>query len=128
MAYATYQDVERYAGITFTPEEQAQVDAFCEDATAWMRDFCGEHDLEGVVSDVNTLRMICARLVAGLWALRQRNRDYPGASSVRIGDFSVSFERVVEADAALQLKLDTLQLRAETASGVEVVEFDYRSI
>lgn len=124
MAYATYADVENYTGLSFTSEQQEKVNRLCEDASAWMQDYCGTTNLEGLVQNPNTLRMLCARLVAGFWTLRQRNAEYAGATNVRIGDFSVSFREVLEKDSEIQLKLDAMKLRAETGAGVEVVEFD----
>ncbi|MEW6555081.1 MAG: hypothetical protein AB1384_12440 [Actinomycetota bacterium] len=124
MAYATYEDVERYSGLSFTAEEQIDVDKLCEDASAWMTEYCGTTDLGSLVLDGNTLRMLCARVVGGFWTLRQRNAEYAGAVNLKIGDFSASFEKVLDKDSELQLKLDAMRLRAETGGGVEVVEFD----
>ncbi len=121
--YATIEDVRRYArGVDFTGHED-DVTALCEDASAWMRAYCGVDSFSGL-ADATTLRMICSQLVVGLWA----QGNYEGATSIRIGEFSATWKDLATADPAILGLLERLKSRSELLGGVEVVELDYRSI
>lgn len=121
MAYATYADVQRYTGITFTVAQQTDVNELCADASAWMDLVTG-----GSLSaqSTNLLRMACAMLVAGVWSRRSQHAEYAGAKSVKIGDFAVTFDDVSKDDPRIMQMLSRLALDEECAEGLEVVSLD----
>jgi hypothetical protein len=120
-SYATLEDVARYLrGVDLTGHE-ADITALCEDASAWMNSYCGVSSLSGL-ADAATLRMICAQLVVGLWQAGENQ----GASSLRIGEYAVTWKVVATSDPALKGMLNRLVIRAELKQGAEVATLDYR--
>lgn len=121
MAYATYADVQRYTGITFTSPQQTDVNELCSDASAWMDMVTG-----GSLSaqSTNLLRMICSQLVAGVWSRRSQYAEYAGAKSLKIGDFSVTFDDIAKDNPTIMAALGRIALDEECEDGVEVVMLD----
>lgn len=121
MAYATYADVEGYTGITFTVAEQTTVNNLCDDASAWMDLVTG-----GSLSAQSTslLRMVCSILVAGVWSRRSQLSEYAGAKSLKIGDFSVTFDDISKDNPMITRALERIALDEECAEGLEVVSLD----
>lgn len=127
MSYATYTDVERYSRLTFTAAEQTDVTALCADASAFMEDHAGSDNLLEVAKE-GSLRLLCCRLVIAIWNAGKVTAEYGGVKSVKIGDFSASFDQALEANPALGAALDRLRTATEAGEGVEVVELDLSGI
>ena len=121
MSYATYADVQRYTGITFTTPQQTDVNELCADATAWMDLITG-----GSLSaqSTNLLRMICSQLVAAVWSRRSQYAEYAGAHSLKIGDFSVTFDDVAKENPQIMQALSRIALDEEANEGLEVIMLD----
>lgn len=127
MSYADHEAVSRYTGLTFTAEQEADIDELCADASDFMEDRAGCDNLLDI-AQANSLRMLCARLVASLWGAREKMAEYGGVASVKIGDFALTFDKVLDSDAGLSSAMDKLALAAEANQGVEVVDLDLSGV
>lgn len=127
MAYATNADVSRLTGLSFDVSEQADIDALCDDASAFMELQTGSDDLT-TVAKAAALRLLCSSLVGGFWTMRMKLAEFGGVASVKIGDYAISFDKVVDADPKIAAALERLALATETDQGVEVAELDLSGI
>jgi len=70
------------------------------------------------------LRMVCSMLVAGVWSRRSQFSEYAGAKSVKIGDFSVTFDDIAKDNPMITRTLERIALDEECSEGAEVVSLD----